>query len=76
MKRLKKWYARCFKVITKQQVEEWGLTHVRNVYGDEVNHINCRSIWMDLKGRTYRAAFLLLDKTEIDTIKLGSKKTM
>lgn len=58
MEQIKMWYARWFKVITNQQAKEWKLTFVRNVYGDEINHINCRSIWKDLKGRCYRVKSL------------------
>ncbi len=54
----KMWHSRWFKVITNQQAIEWKLTHVRNVYGDEINRLNCRSIWKDAKGRMYRVALL------------------
>lgn len=52
------WYARWFKVIEREQAIEWGLTYQRGVYGDEINHINCRSIWTDKLGRLYRVRTL------------------
>ena len=61
MKKLKMIYVRLlrpFKIITLEQVLEYNLTFVRNVHGDEINHINCRSIWADKNGRTYRVESL------------------
>lgn len=54
MKGFKKWWAWLFEVITNEQAKEWNLTHVRNVHGDEINHLNCRSIWKDKRNRHYR----------------------
>lgn len=51
---LKMWYARNFKVISAQQALRWKLEFDRGVYGDEINLLNCRSIWRDAKNRTYR----------------------
>lgn len=48
------WYIRTFKVITTEQAKSLNLTFIRNVYGDEINKLNCRSIWFDSKTRTYR----------------------
>lgn len=53
MKKLKMWFARYFKVINRQQAIDWGLTYQRGVYGDEINHLNSRSIWVDKSGRLY-----------------------
>ena len=58
MKNLKMWYARWFKVIEREQAIKWGLTYQRGIYGDEINHINCRSIWTDKLGRLYRVRSL------------------
>jgi len=55
---IKLWYFRTFKVISNEQAIHLELTHIRNVYGDEVNRINCRSIWADSKGRHYRVELL------------------
>lgn len=59
IRKLKMWYASWCSVLTEQQIIEWELIFVRNVYGDEINYLNCRSIWKDSKGRTYRAESLL-----------------
>ena len=53
-RKLKMWFARWFLVITKDQAIEWGLVHSYNIYGDEINAFNCRSIWLDSKRRVYR----------------------
>lgn len=55
---------RPFKVITPEQALEYNLTFVRNVHGDEINHINCRSIWADKNGRTYRVESLYKNNPE------------
>lgn len=47
------WFDRYFKVINHQQAIDWGLNYQRGVYGDEINHLNCRSIWVDKSGRLY-----------------------
>jgi len=60
MKIITKWYARLFKVISNEKAEEWGLTHFENIYGDAINHLNCRSIWKDNKGRSYRVEQLYI----------------
>lgn len=52
------WWIRTFKVISNQTAKELGLRHWRNVYGDEINHLNCRSIWFDEKKRQYRVSHL------------------
>ena len=53
MKALKLFYYR-FKVLTRLQALELGLEFRNNVHGDAINHLNCRSVWADSKGRTYR----------------------
>jgi hypothetical protein len=58
MKALKLFYYR-FKVISRLQALELGLEFICNVYGDAINHCNCRSIWVDSKGRTYRVCELI-----------------
>jgi hypothetical protein len=58
MKELKLFYYR-FKVISRLQALELGLAFSNNVYGDAINHLNCRSIWVDSKGRTYRVRELI-----------------
>jgi hypothetical protein len=52
------WFIRNFKVISNQKAKELGLRHWRGVYGDEINRMNCRSIWFDDKSRQYRVSHL------------------
>ena len=54
-----KWYCRWFKVITTKTAIEWGLKPKINIYGDKINHLNCRSIWTDAKYRAYRVKELI-----------------
>lgn len=58
MTRLKMIYIRLFKVISLEQAVKYNLNFYRNVYGDEINHINCRSIWIDKNYRPYRVKSL------------------
>ncbi|MBA3985003.1 MAG: hypothetical protein H0X63_00115 [Flavobacteriales bacterium] len=52
------WYARNFQVINIELTKEWNLKWYRNVFGDEINQINCRSLWSDKNGRKYRVELL------------------
>ena len=52
------WFIRNFKVISNQKAKELGLRRWRGVYGDEINRMNCRSIWFDSKQRQYRVSHL------------------
>lgn len=52
------WWVRNFQVISNKKATELKLKHFRNIYGDEINHINCRSIWIDNKKRQYRVSHL------------------
>jgi len=54
-----KWYCRNFNIIDVSLTEHWNLKWKRNVYGDEINYLNCRSIWVDNKGREYRVRQLM-----------------
>jgi hypothetical protein len=56
--KMKEWWIRTFKVISKEDAEKRGLNFVGNIYGDEINHLNCRSIWRDSKMRRYRVTEL------------------
>ena len=58
MKALKLFYYR-FKVISRLQALELGLDFRYNISGDLINRLNCRSIWVDSKGRTYRVRELI-----------------
>jgi len=59
IKSIKDWHERWFKVITIERAKKLNLTFKRNIYGDEINKLNCRSIWYDNKGRSYRVDSLI-----------------
>lgn len=46
-------YRQMFVVINIKEAKEKNLNFVRNVYGDEINKLNCRSIWSS-KNRSWR----------------------
>ncbi len=54
MQFIKLWWYRNFEVITLAKAKELGLHFYRNVFGDEIVALNCRSLWKDNKGRCYR----------------------
>jgi hypothetical protein len=54
MKKVKMWFKKEFGVLTKKECFELDLIFCHNIYGDETNHLNCRSIWRDSKGKSYR----------------------
>lgn len=61
--KFRKWWLRNFKVIpTIKEAIELGLTFSSSVHGDSINRLNCRSIWVDFKGREYRVAELVNHK--------------
>ncbi len=45
-------------VPTIAMVIEMKLTFVRNVFGDEINALDCRSLWKDKHGYIYRCTQL------------------
>ena len=47
-------YRRLFIVIDIKEAKERNLSFVGNVWGDEINKLNCRSIWYDDKKRRWR----------------------
>jgi len=49
-----KYWARTFKVITISQAIDFDLSFKENIFGDLINKLNCRSVWVDDKGREYR----------------------
>lgn len=55
------WYLRWFCIIDKSKAKQLGLDFYRNIYGDEINYLNCRSLWKDSKGRLYKVAQLYND---------------
>lgn len=52
--KIKNKYRQIFVCIGIKEARHRGFTFVRNVFGDEINHIECRSIWQDKKLRIWR----------------------
>jgi hypothetical protein len=58
MKRVTSWI-RSFKTVkTVTECEKLGLHWKRNVFGDEINTRNCRSLWNDNYWNVYRCSEL------------------
>ena len=56
---MKLWFIRLLgKRITQEKAQELGLEFHRNLFGDEVNAWDCRSLWTDKKGFIYRVKSL------------------
>jgi hypothetical protein len=63
--KIKLFYYRTFKVISKKKAQELGLRFIHNLYGfDAINKLNCRSLWRDKNHNIYRVADLITDKKE------------
>jgi len=43
-----------FRVLDKQEAEKLNLVFLKNIHGDQINHLNCRSIWLDANMNEYR----------------------
>ena len=43
-----------FIIIDINEAKKRKFTFVENIYGDQINRLNCRSIWIDKKGRSWR----------------------
>lgn len=56
--KIKFWFKKEFGILTIDECEKLGLIHCHNVYGDFINRMNCRSIWRDKKGKSYRCCSL------------------
>jgi hypothetical protein len=53
------WFIRMFTVLPNKKAKALGLKHKCNIYGDLINKLNCRSIWVDKKGNEYRVERLV-----------------
>ena len=58
MKRIRYWLRSFKKVKTVKDAESMGLHHIRNIFGDEINRMNCRSLWNDNYWNVYRCGEL------------------
>ena len=52
------WFKKKFGVLTIDECKNLQLTFCHNIYGDSINHFNCRSIWRNNKGKSYRCQSL------------------
>ena len=54
MRTLYLWYKRTFCLLKEKEAIALKLRFYRNVFGDEINKLDCRSIWTDTNGNRYR----------------------
>tara|TARA_R110000850_G_scaffold33818_1_gene91938 strand:+ start:21 stop:263 length:243 start_codon:yes stop_codon:yes gene_type:complete len=47
-------YRQLFISIDIEEAQKRGFRFVTNIYGDRINQLNCRSLWIDNKNRTWR----------------------
>lgn len=47
-------YRQLFVIIHIEEAKSRNFYFIRNVHGDEINAINCRSLWLDRKMRRWR----------------------
>lgn len=53
--KIKKQFIQQFSIaISQEQANKWGLEFDINIYGDQINYWNCRSLWRDKKRNIYR----------------------
>lgn len=53
--KIKLWYYRNFNIIlTEHQALQLDLKWYCNVYGDNINHLNCRSVYIDEQRNFYK----------------------
>lgn len=48
------WFKKEFGVLTIEECLSLGLEFSHNIYGDSINLMNCRSVWRNSKGKSYR----------------------
>lgn len=53
------WFKKNFGVLTIEECNKLNLEFCHNLYGDSVNNFNCRSIWRDGTGKSYRCESLI-----------------
>lgn len=58
MKKIIFWFKKEFGVLTIDECKKLKLNHCHNLYGDAINHFNCRSIWRNEKGKSFRCESL------------------
>ena len=53
------WIKKNFGLLSEQECIDLKLKFVCNIYGDYINLYNCRSIWKDERGKTFRCKQLI-----------------
>lgn len=56
------WFKKEFSVLTIEECKSLNLEWCHNIYGDYINHINCRSIWRDKNNKSFRCCSLCNEK--------------
>ena len=54
MKKIKLWFKKEFGRLSLDECISLDLEFCHNIFGDRINHLNCRSIWRDKTGKSYR----------------------
>ena len=52
--KIKFWFKKEFGILTIEECKKLNLTHCHNIYGDSINKLDCRSIWRNEKGKSFR----------------------
>ena len=60
MRKLKLFTYRWFRKLDTRTAMLLGLRFRENVYGDRINHLNCRSIWTDENNNIYYCKELVI----------------
>lgn len=59
IKKIKFWFKKEFGVLSIEECKYLNLEFCHNIYGDAINHFNCRSIWRNSKGKSFRCKSLI-----------------
>ncbi len=65
MSKIKRWWVSNYQVITLEKAKELELEFVTNIYGDRINVLNCRSLWVDRYNNPYRCNELFVEDEEL-----------
>lgn len=76
MGKLKNFIKAFKKIKTSEETILMGLSFFRNLHGDEINHYNCRSLWVDEYNYVYKCNEYYDIKNEIRLRKLKIKKIL
>jgi hypothetical protein len=65
LSKIKAWWVSNYCIISLDDAKEMNLEFVTNIYGDRINVLNCRSIWVDNKQNPYRCGELYMEDEEV-----------